>query len=207
MIARREEVAAHFGSVYRLTHKSLLTTHFSPSVTSRPSCSRQSFPCLCSKAMPVSSSIMIGLAASADKGMKLLAAPKAGWNTVSPPTHPVLVPVRYMSNVQVVLAGVGGSVGSFRELDSSSNADQLLQHFAWNAGGAVASGRPSTLWRPVVVIAGSGEDTEGGARCALQKGNASNRVCKTFSCRPAKTQNIVQKGMLAINQALPCAIS
>jgi len=36
------------------THKSVLITHFSPSSTSLPSCSKQSLPCLCSSNIPVS---------------------------------------------------------------------------------------------------------------------------------------------------------
>lgn len=40
--------------------------------------------------------------------------------TVSPPTQPVIGPVRYINRVQEVFAGIGGSVGRRRTFDSSS---------------------------------------------------------------------------------------
>lgn len=50
---------------YRRTQRSLRITHFSPRVTSRPSWSMQSAPCLCSSAIPTSRSTTKGGGAGA----------------------------------------------------------------------------------------------------------------------------------------------
>ncbi len=53
--------------------------------------------------------------------------------------HPVGEPVRYISNVHVVLVGVGGLVGRMIEFDSSSEKSPAEEKIRWIFGSSSAN--------------------------------------------------------------------